>query len=65
MDVNHLAKKTQKEISNMLLETGQKADYSGRKVELCSAVIQRIELVSNELKYLVEKISNQMTEAVA
>lgn len=39
MDVNHLAKKTQKEISNMLLETGQKADYSGRKVELCSAVI--------------------------
>lgn len=34
-------------------------------VELCSAVTWKIELISDKLKYLVEKISKQSVEAVA
>lgn len=62
-----LPERTQEEISNIVLETGRKRGciMAESLVELCSLVIWKVELGSNELKYLTEETSKPSVEAVA
>lgn len=49
----------------MLLETGKRGSIVAEKwAEMCSTVIWKVKLVSNECEYLAEEISKQSVEAV-
>lgn len=51
---------------NMLLEMGEgQPCYKVAELCLCSSVLWNIELVSNEIGYLAEEISEQIVDGVA